>query len=583
MDAIGALVKEFLQEPTTKDGKKQRDAKPIKTIKEEKVRMLLVKIEEFSTSYRVQLESDLQIVTAFLKAIFVPCLHLICELPVENLWRTIIIVLNFVKALDEKNSEDVYFRLAHAKTPLSYKIGFPIKESVKNKMKESAPKSSPDGIWLLKTLSNDRESSPAPNRERDICFYRLLESFKKRDLIKLNADDFQWLIPHLWPQRITKITGGMPNSESYIGSQFLDPCEFSKALNDNVKSMSITWSNGFIEKFNEKKIRSFCESKDGLKTKPFYTWILVEALKENFTNDLESPDECQDSKIMYISKLMSIIASQEIVKGIPNNLFPLNMTFLLNFCYIENPDLANFVFNKMCSKKESNEISEDLFTAESVQNLKLTLEEILTESFMNQLKTASPCDVHKIMIRLASKAKNGSCHQLFWQKLLWYGKTVEDEFESNIWLETMDIMKDLVMLSLGEECYGWLDVYLFVISKTKEREEKSNLVEKCLKIIMESKDVLESINVTKILETINNLSILIPFSVTFVLFKLLSRTVDEPRHIDSLLHVIFQIHKSLLTTDLVCELKNDHTTIKVLLSTFLENLRKKCLKGFCLN
>ena len=133
--------------------------------------------------------------------------------------------------------------------------------------------------------------------------------------------------------------------------------------------MSITWSNGYTEKFNEKEIRSFCESKDGLKSKPFYTWILLEALKENFTNDLESPEECQNSKIMYISKLMSIIASQETVKGIPNSLFPLNMTFLLNFCYIENPDLANFVFNEMCSKKESNEISEHLFTAESVQNL----------------------------------------------------------------------------------------------------------------------------------------------------------------------------------------------------------------------
>ena len=90
-------------------------------------------------------------------------------------------------------------------------------------------------------------------------------------------------------------------------------------------------------------------------------WILLEALKENFANDLESPDKSNHSKTLYISKLLSIIASQENIDGIPNTLFPLNISFLLNLCYIKNPDLANFVFQEMCSKIECGEISEDFF------------------------------------------------------------------------------------------------------------------------------------------------------------------------------------------------------------------------------
>ena len=216
---IGELMREFLQKTTTKnDGKKRIESKPIETIKKENVRMLLTKIEKFSASYVVQSEPHLEVITYFFKAIFVPCLHLICRLPVENLWKTIIIVFNFAKALDEDKLEDVYFRLAYAKTPLSQNVGFPMKRDYKIEMKESAvPKNSTDGVWLLEKLSIDRKSSTKFSREKHLYFLNLLHSFKERDLIKLKADDFRWLIPDLWPQRITKITGGMPNSECYIG------------------------------------------------------------------------------------------------------------------------------------------------------------------------------------------------------------------------------------------------------------------------------------------------------------------------------------------------------------------------------
>ena len=558
------MEKELSQEKKTVDNKKKKTLNAKGKVNCKNAKKCLSKISEFFNLSDLRSEVNQKNIKRFLERIFVECFSLIVELETDIVWLVISILYKILHdgGISKEERESIFYRIAYANYPiLNLRLPFP--EEVKIRIKEKTSITN-GACKVLENLAMERRSSEEYDRKKEMQFFFFLEGLYKFNLVDIGFKDLIWLAPDLWPRRIIKITEGL---EECMGDTSLSKRAAEKAFQKHMAPISITWTDGLKEEIDEEKLRKYCEISFRSEERKSYVWLMIEVLTKHYNEG--------SGNIGDFNPFLQIIADHEIVDNKEFAYFNLDIAYLLQKLHGEGA-LALWCFDSLCIKKRDKQINATLISPRSVGLMSSwSLNEILTDGFIEQSREESLQTNLDVMVELTSKAEYEDSSDLFWRTLMSLKEIFPGE-SSSTWLNSLKKMRQLIKLSLEYEKEEWVDLCVSIFSPEQNTADL-DLVKWCIEQTIESSNKINFCQapVLKLLQNFKDHSYQLPLESLKKALQLVLETdkgSDDP--VIFIEEIISLLHITLSTTDTVCHFKEDRKEVlKEVVSMILSSLQ----------